>query len=175
MQMVSLILIRLIMIYVVDSAVFSFWEPSQAWLIILCKNIPRLNVTFWEGDPGCKVGLGTSQGQDWRIQKFHRLKRQPMFSEAFHTRWCQPFYFRIGIPVSPILNGKCFLFPLRKREYYFFYSHLLKSPQPLPSISLLVQRHFYPGGIIDVMPYFISPVVAIHSCMIKWDLFSRGN
>ena len=130
MQMVSLILIRLIMIYVVDSAVFSFWEPSQAWLIILCKNIPRLNVTFWEGDPGCKVGLGTSQGQDWRIQKFHRLKRQPMFSEAFHTRWCQPFYFRIGIPVSPILNGKCFLFPLRKKNITFLLSFVEISSTP---------------------------------------------
>ena len=175
MQMVSQILIRLIMIYLVDSATSNFWEPSQAWLIILCKNIRRLNVTFWEGDPGCKVGLCTSQRQDWRIQKLHRLKRQPIFSEAFHTRWCQPFYFRIGIPVSPILNGKCILCPLHKEGILLFYSHLLKFPQPLHSISLLVHRQFYPGGIIDVIRYFISPVVAIHACMIKWDLFSRGN
>ena len=80
-----------------------------------------------------------------------------------------PYFLKhsIGIPVSPISNGKCNLCPLHKEGILLFYSHFLKFPQPLPSISLLVQRQFYPGGIIDVIRYFISPVVAIHSCMIK--------
>ena len=110
-------------------------------VIILCTNI-TIEFDVVGGRPATIYPNQLNRLK--RVEKIHRLKSQPIFSEASQTGWREPFDFPTGITGFPRFEClpvlRSFLF-----STFWFPAHVFYFPSTFLHIPLHMTRFPFPG------------------------------